>query len=493
MSERVKVARSAAVEAIGKGAPMRAGLFVNGQMQAAEAGESFERLDPSTDLVASIAAAGRAADADHLAFVAATNFAAWSALSGQARAAVLRRAAELMEAYAPRFEASMAAEIGATPQWVAFNLQVAKETLLATAELAESDIMATPPEAASVAVRVPAGVCLAIAPWNAPVALGVRAIAYPLAFGNTVIFKASELCPVSHVLLGELFTEAGVPPGVLGILTNAPEHAEEIVETLIANPAVRRVNFTGSTRVGRIIAGIAAQHLKRCLLELGGKSPFIVLADADLDQAIEAALFGAYLNSGQICMATDRIIVDQSIADEFVDRFAARARALTAGDPRQSGSMIGPLATGSIAVRLSALIEDAVSKGAVLRAGGPARGQFMDATILDHVSPMMRIYSEECFGPMVGIYRTSSIAEAVTVANDCEYGLASAVFGRDLTMARAVADQLETGICHINGATVADDPFMPFGGVKSSGYGSFGGVSCSDEFSELRWITTKST
>ncbi|TMV91886.1 aldehyde dehydrogenase [Thioclava sp. BHET1] len=468
-------------------------MFVNGTQVAAESGASFTRLDPSSEQVASVAPAGRAADAEAMAAIAAASFEAWARLSGQARAQVLRRAAALVPRYADRFLASMTKEVGATPEWITFNLRIATDMLRATADLAEAfDTRAQAgTRAGSEAVRVPAGVCLAIAPWNAPVALGLRAIAFPLAFGNTVIFKASELCPVTHVLIGELLHEAGLPPGVLSILTNAPEHSEEVVETLIAHPTIRRVNFTGSTRVGRIVAGIAARHLKRCLLELGGKSPFIVLPDANIDHAVEAALLGGFLNSGQICMATDRIIIDHAIADRFVSALAARAQGLVAGDPRSEGVRVGPLATPSIAVRLSALIEDALGKGAVLRSGGPARAQFMDATIVDHVSPMMRIASEECFGPLLGIYRVGSVEEAVTIANDCEYGLSSAVFSADEEAARAVADQLETGICHVNGATVADDPAMPFGGLKSSGYGRFGGESCIDEFTELRWITTR--
>ncbi|WP_323780682.1 aldehyde dehydrogenase [Thalassovita sp.] len=493
MTDFAKTASSAvATTGRGTGGPLETGLFVNGAHVAAEAAATFTRLDPSTDLVASVAADGRAADAEYIASVAAANFSSWSTLTGARRAAVLRRAKQLIPQYAERFAQSMTTEVGATAEWVAFNLQIASDVLEATAALAERfGAEGTVPDGTtSQAVRVPAGVCLAIAPWNAPVALGMRAIAFPLAFGNAVIFKASELCPVTHVLIGDLLHEAGLPAGVLNIITNAPEHSAEVVETLIASPAVRRVNFTGSTRVGRIVAGLGAQHLKRCLLELGGKSPFIVLADANIDLAVEAALFGAYLNSGQICMATDRIIVDHAIADDFVAALAIRARGLTAGDPREPGMRVGPLATSSIAARLSALIEDAVGKGAVLRAGGPARGQFMDATIVDGVSPMMRIYSEECFGPLVGVYRVGSAEEAVTIANDCEYGLSSAVFSRDISAARAVAEQLETGICHINSATVADDPAMPFGGMKASGYGRFGGDACFDEFTELRWITT---
>jgi vanillin dehydrogenase len=467
------------------------GLFINGCQVSAEAHGSFERLDPTTNLVASRAAGGRASDAENMAAVAAASFSGWAALSGAERAAVLLRARALLPAYASRFASRMTAEMGATADWIEFNLTIAAKVLTATADLAArfDPGSAVLGDGTSVAVRQPVGICLAIAPWNAPIALGMRSIAFPLAFGNAVIFKASELCPATHVLLAELLHEAGVPAGVLSVMTNAPEHSEEVVETLIAHAAVRRINFTGSTRVGRIVAVIAARHLKRCLLELGGKSPFVVLADADLEAAVEAAVFGAYLNNGQICMATDRIIVEDAVADAFVAALAERARLLIAGDPRLTGVRLGPLGTPGIATRLSALISDALEKGARLVTGGPAHGQFMDATIIDHVSPMMRLYSEECFGPLVGIYRVGSADEAVTIANDCEYGLSSAVFSADLVAAGAIAAQLETGICHINGPTVADDPSMPFGGMKSSGYGRFGGDACLDEFTEVRWIT----
>lgn len=476
-------------------APRSVGLFLDGRQVPAAVPATFDRLDPCTDLPASRAAAGRAADAEAMADLAAAAFARWSQTSGEERAAILRRAKALLRGNAERIGELMTTEIGATKDWVEFNISIGEAAFEAAAKLAvEHDPRGIPTEGeGSFAVRQPVGVCLAMAPWNAPIALGVRSVAFPLAFGNSVIFKASELAPATHVFLGELLHEAGVPPGAIAVMTNAPENSEEVVETLIAHPAVRRVNFTGSTRVGRIVASIAARHLKRCLLELGGKSPFIVLAEADLDAAVEAALHGAYLNQGQICMATDRIIVEDSIADAFVGRLAERARELRAGDPRQPGVRLGPLATPSIAARLAALTEDALHKGASLVTGGPAHGQFMDATIVDNVSSMMRLYAEECFGPIVGIYRVPSPEVAVTVANDCEYGLSSAVFTRNDALAREVAGRLETGICHINAATVADDPEMPFGGMKSSGYGRFGGEACLDEFTEIRWITVART
>jgi acyl-CoA reductase-like NAD-dependent aldehyde dehydrogenase len=332
-------------------------------------------------------------------------------------------------------------------------------------------------------------VCLAIAPWNAPVILGVRSIAMALACGNTVVLKSSELCPATHRLIGDVLTEAGFPAGVLNIVSNAPADASAVVEALIAHPVVRRINFTGSTRVGRIIAQIAAKHLKRCLLELGGKAALIVLDDADLDLAVSAAAFGAYFNQGQICMSTERIIVLDDVADAFVEKFLAKAKTLRAGDPARGDLPLGALVTAESARRVRGLIDDAVAKGAALLAGGDNHDAFMDATVIDHVTRTMRLYREESFGPVAAIIRVGSVEEAITVANDCEYGLSGAVFGRDVGRALDVARRVESGICHINAATVGDEPQIPFGGVKASGYGKFGGPAALDEFTELRWIT----
>ncbi|WP_211313831.1 aldehyde dehydrogenase [Marinomonas piezotolerans] len=469
-----------------------ADLFIKGGFKPAKSGDYFDRLDPSTGLIASRAACGRQVDAEHMAAVATAHFSSWSSFTVEQRAEVLMRAKDLMPSYRNEFADRMLREIGATQEWVDFNIEVGMDAIEAAVNLALSYQATTPTDtnsSSSFIIRQPAGVCLAIAPWNAPIALGLRAIAFPLAFGNTVIFKASELSPACHTLLAKVFQEAGLPDGVLGVMTNAPEHSEEIITSLIAHPSVRRINFTGSTRIGKIIATLAAQHLKRCLLELGGKSPMIVLKDADLKLAAKEALFGAFLNQGQICMATDRIIVETDIADQFIELLKNETQKLIAGDPRKPDVKLGPVASPSIASRLSALIEDALDKGATLITGTPRRGQFIDATLLDHITPMMRIYSEECFGPIAGIYRVDSAEEAITVANNCEYGLAAAIFSRDLNLARSIANQLESGMCHINAATVKDDPSMPFGGLKSSGYGRFGSAACVDEFTEVRWIT----
>jgi len=303
----------------------------------------------------------------------------------------------------------------------------------------------------------------------------------------------SVLCPATHHLIARTLSDAGLPAGTVNVVANAPDDAPAVVEALIAHPAIRRVNFTGSTRVGRIIAQSAARHLKPVLLELGGKAPLLVLDDADLDAAVGAAAFGAFMNQGQICMSTERLVVDDAIADAFAARFAAKAASLPAGDPRRDDVVLGAVVTPEAIQRIRRLIDDAVSKGAKLIAGGSIEGNIMAATVLDKVTPAMEIYGEESFGPVVCIVRVSGTEEAIRVANDSEYGLSSAVFSRDIARAMEVAKRIESGICHINGPTVHDEAQMPFGGVKASGYGRFGGKAGIHEFTELRWITVQTT
>jgi benzaldehyde dehydrogenase (NAD) len=352
-------------------------------------------------------------------------------------------------------------------------------------EVIPSDV----PGSVSMALRRPAGVVLGIAPWNAPVILGVRAIATPLACGNTVVLKASELCPATHGLIVEALHEAGLPAGVVNFVTNAPDDAAAVVEAMVAHPLLRRVNFTGSTRVGRLIAQTCARHLKPAVLELGGKAPLLVLDDADLEAAVNAATFGAFANSGQICMSTERIVVDERIADAFVNKLAAKAVGLPLGDPRRGPVVLGSVVDASTVERCNALIDDALAKGAKLVCGGKADSTLMPATLLDHVTAAMRIYHEESFGPVKPIVRVKDVEEAVRVANDNAYGLSAAVFGRDVARAWTVAGRIESGICHVNGPTVHDEAQMPFGGVKDSGYGRFGGKAGIEAFTELRWIT----
>jgi benzaldehyde dehydrogenase (NAD) len=386
-------------------------------------------------------------------------------------------------------------ETGGTFGWGMFNVQLAAGMLHEAAaqakKVAEQEIPSHIPGKKAKAVRQPVGVVVGIAPWNAPVILGTRAVAAPLAYGNTVVLKASEESPRTHAAIVRALTDAGLPAGVVNLITNAPEDAADVVDELIAHPATRRVNFTGSTRVGRIVAENAARHLKRVLLELGGKAPMVVLADADLDRAVPAANFGAFMHQGQICMSTERIVADSAVAGELADRLGERAQALSVGDPHNPETQIGPLVNAKAVERVTALVDDAVAKGARVVTGGEADGPFYKPTVLAGVTPEMRIYGEESFGPVVTIVAVNGVDEAVDVANDTEYGLSSAVFSRDVDAALDVARRLETGMCHVNDSTVHDEPQMPFGGVKDSGWGRFGGEAAAEEFTELRWITVQ--
>lgn len=468
-------------------------LLMGGQAATATGGASFDRHNPLDGQVATRAPAATPDDARAAVDAAALAFPAWAAIGPGERRALLMRASQALAAKGEAIAAAMAAETGASGLWAGFNVHLAADMLLEaaalTTQISGQIIPSNIPGSVAMAVRQPAGVVLGIAPWNAPVILAVRAIATPLACGNTVVLKGSELCPATHGLVIEALQDAGLPAGVVNFVTNAPADAAAVVEAMIAHPAVRRVNFTGSTRVGRLIGQTAARHLKPAILELGGKAPFIVLDDADIPAAVAGCTFGAFANSGQICMSTERIIVDEQIADDFVARLTARAQALPLGDPRQGPVVLGSVVDMHTVHRANALIDDALAKGARLLCGGKASSTLMPATLLDHVTADMDIFREETFAPVKAIVRVRGVEQAIAVANDNEFGLSSAVYGRDTARAWQVAARLETGICHINGPTVHDEAQMPFGGVKASGYGRFGGQAGIDAFTDTRWIT----
>ncbi|HSW20782.1 MAG TPA: aldehyde dehydrogenase [Ramlibacter sp.] len=472
-------------------------MLIGGEKTASASGKTFERRNPLDGAVATRAPAATPQDAIAAVESASKAFAAWSGMGPSVRRALLLKAAAALEAKTPKFIEVMAAETGAASPWAGFNVHLAagmlQEAAAITTQISGEVIPSDVPGSLAMGMRVAAGVVLGIAPWNAPVILGVRAIATPLACGNTVILKGSELCPATHGLIIEALQEAGLPPGVVNFVTNAPADAAAVVEAMVAHPAVRRVNFTGSTKVGKLIAQTCAKYLKPVVLELGGKAPFVVLDDADLDAAVDGAIFGAFANSGQICMSTERLVVDEKVADAFVAKLAARAVGLPLGDPRKGPTVLGSVVDMGAVERCNALIDDALAKGARLACGGRSENTLMAATVLDHVTREMRIYHEESFGPVKPVVRVAGVDAAVDCANDNPYGLSAAVFSRDVGRAMQVAQRIESGICHINGPTVHDEAQMPFGGVKESGYGRFGGKAGIEAFTELRWITVQTT
>ncbi len=383
----------------------------------------------------------------------------------------------------------MAQEVGGVAGWAGFNVMLAANMLreaasAATAPIGEVLTTDTPGQL-SLAVREPLGVVAAISPWNAPIILSARAVAAPLAAGNTVVLKPSEDAPIAagH-FIADVLHEAGLPPGVLNVVTNAPSDAAEVAEALISDPRVRAVNFTGSTEVGRIIGTLAAQHLKPAVLELGGKNALLVLDDADLDHAVEAATFSSFFNAGQICMSADRILVHHAVAEEFTAKLAAKVASLPHGDPADPGTVIGPVITPQAASRVAALVTEAVDAGARVRAGGDGA-----ATVLDNVTPAMRIFQEEIFGPAVVVTAVADDDEAVDIANDTEHGLTAGILTEDSRRGLALARRIRTGIVHVGNQTVDDEPQAPFGGVKASGYGRFGGRWGIEAFSATRWVT----
>ena len=455
---------------------------------------TFDRLNPVTGELASRAAAMKAGDILAITARAQQGFLVWSKMGPNARRTVLMKAADALMAKKDEFVAAMMGEIGATAGWAMFNLGLAagmvREAACLTTQISGEVIPSDHEGTVSMALREPVGVMLGIAPWNAPIILGVRAIAVPLACGNSVILKASENCPRTHGLIIEAFAEAGFPDGVVNSVTNAPEDAGDVVGALIDAPEVRRINFTGSTAVGRIIAKRAAEHLKPVLLELGGKAPMLVLEDADLDEAVKAAAFGAYMNQGQICMSTERIVVVDAVADEFAAKFKAKVESMPAGDPAAGNTPLGAVVDRKTVEHCYSLIEDAVAKGAELLVGGETtHNVVMPAHLVDKVTPDMKLFRDESFGPVVGMIRARDEAHAIELANDTQYGLSAAVFTKDTARGLKVARQIRSGICHVNGSTVSDEPQMPFGGMKASGYGRFGGKAGIDAFTELRWIT----
>jgi acyl-CoA reductase-like NAD-dependent aldehyde dehydrogenase len=470
-------------------------LFINGEWQGAFDNRTFEKTNPFTGEIISRFSSARRNDARRVVDAASDAFPAWSASPPAVRRNLFLQAADILDRRQPEIARTMGEEMGGTFGWGMFNCiftagllrEAAAQAYGLIGEIIPSDL----PDTVAMAIRQPVGVIVGIAPWNAPLILGMRAVAMPLAYGNTVVLKASEESPATHLAIAEIFHEAGFPKGVINVVTNSPADAAEVVDELIAHPKTRRINFTGSTRVGRIIAEKAGSHLKRVLLELGGKAPMIVLQDADLEAAVAAANFGSFMNQGQICMSTERIVVESQIAEVFGRNLAAKASALKVGDPFQPDTQIGPVINKGTIERVQALVDDALAKGAKLLCGGKAQGPCYLPTVLYGVTPEMRVYHDESFGPLASIVIVANGDEALRVANDTEYGLSSAVFSRDVNKAMKFAERLESGICHVNGATVHDEPQMPFGGVKDSGWGRFGGKAGLEEFTELRWITIR--
>ncbi len=473
-------------------------MFIGGNWVDAVNGKTFEDMNPFTGEVYAHLPAGTRDDAYRAIEAAQAAFPEWSSTPPSFRRNIFLKAADIMERRQDELVRAMMEEVGGTIGIAMFQMffvpGLYRMVASAAYDVKGEIIPADHKDSFFMAIRQPAGVVSCFGPFNVPYILCSRAFAVPVAYGNTAVLKPSEEAPVTGgILLAEIFEEAGLPPGVLNVITSTREDAVEVGDEMIAHPAVRRISFTGSTDVGRIIAEKAGRHLKRAILELGGKDPLIILADADIDYAVDAATWGAFMHQGQVCMSTERIIIEKKIADQFTEKLKERALSLPMGDPTNPATAIGPLINQRAVDLVHAHVQEALSGGAELVCGGRYDNLVYHPTIVTDVKPDMRIFTDQTFGPVAPIVTVGDAEEALAVANNSKYGLSSGIITRDFTRALDIAMRLETGMVHIGDQTVNDEPQAPFGGVKGSGYGRFGGQAALDEFTELRWINVQRT
>ena len=472
--------------------------YLNGEWAAAAEGTTFDDFNPYTGGVYAKVAGGKAADARRAVDAAAAAFPSWAATPPQARRAYFLKAADILERRTEEIAVILMEETGATFGMAMFQCsltpgmlrEAAAQVHMVTGQIIPANL----PGAFFMALRQPVGVVVGIAPWNAPLILSLRAVAFPMAYGNTTVLKPSSEAPISGGLVyAEIFEEAGLPAGVLNVLTNAPGFAGEVGDVLVTDPRVRRISFTGSSEVGREVAKKAGENLKRVALELGGSDPLLVLKDGDVDYAVNAATFGRFFHQGQICMSVKRIIVEKPVAAEFIEKFVGKVSGLKVGDPKEPDTIIGPLINQTQLDLLRAQVDEATARGAKVLCGGKFEGLSYWPTVLTDVKEDMRVCQEEVFGPVVPVIVVEDEEEALRVANNSPFGLSSGIITGDFVKGLSIAERLETGMVHINDSSVHDEPQVPFGGVKDSGWGRHGGLAALEEFTELRWVTMQRT
>ncbi|KAL1880766.1 hypothetical protein VTK73DRAFT_5151 [Phialemonium thermophilum] len=475
-------------------------LHINGKYQSGSRGETFPVKNPMTGRVIYHSASATVDDYSAAIETAHAAYESWSRVGPSKRRLIFLKAADIIETYlnggAPEI---LSAEVSATNPWIKLNILATAGVFRESASLAthiKGEIVpADRPGTTILIERSAVGVVFAISPWNAPVNLTARAIATPLICGNTVVLKPSEFSPKSQHLVVEALTAAGLPSGCLNFLPTSREESPAVTEFAVKHPKVLRVNFTGSDRVGRIIAGWAATCLKQCVLELGGKAPVIVFEDANIQDAVEAVVYGALSNSGQVCMSTERVIVHKSISGPFKSALLERVRKLKHGDHTADAEVtISGLFSPESAARVRDLIKNAVDNGANLLAGdlkitGPNK-TILAPHVLEGVRSNMDLYHKEVFGPVIMLSEFVTQDEAIKAANDSEFSLCASVFSQDIMRAMDVARQIRAGSCHINGPTVYVEATLPNGGTGgSSGYGRFGGIAGVEEFTERKIVT----
>lgn len=465
-------------------------LFIGGKWVRSSRNAPVEDFNPATGaLYARIEQAGEA-EARKAIDAAQEAGERWGNSLVSERVALLGRVAALLEARRGELVDVLVDEAGSLPGKAHFEVNYCIDLCHSAAGDARHIFGETLPETMpgqfGFTLRRPLGVVVGISPFNVPLLLSMKKICLALAAGNSFVLKPSEETPVLGLKIASLFEEAGLPPGVLNVI---PGPAEALGDVLISDPRVKLVSFTGSTRVGKRIGAQAAAHLKKFTLEMGGKSPLVILADADLDYALESAAFGAFFHQGQACMAGSRIIVESALYERFADAFAKRVSGYRVGNPRDEGVVIGPLIRDSQCGFIMDQLAEAEAQGARVLTGGRHRDRYFEATVIADVTPEMRIFDEESFGPVTTLIRARDAGHALELANLSSYGLSAGVITNDLQKAFLFAQKLETGMVHINDCTLTDEPHVPFGGVKNSGYGREGGRYSMDELTELKWVT----
>jgi aldehyde dehydrogenase (NAD+) len=454
---------------------------------------SFDVTNPATGEVWGTVPDANGEDAKKAIEAAAAAQPAWAALPHPERAKYLLKAADIMESQIKPIAGKI---VGETGGWIGKGMFEASyvpgvfRAAAAAVYQLTGEILPSDHHKVSMVTRQPVGVVSVITPWNFPYLLSARGIAVAMAVGNSVVLKPSEETPyMGGIIFAEIFEEAGWPAGVLNVITCCRDHVQEVGKEMVSNPHVKAISFTGSTAVGRQIASEAGYLLKKACIEAGGKDALLVLDDADMSKAVNAATFGGYMHQGQICMSVERVIVDEKVAHEFTERLVNNVKTLGVGDPSQMPNVIGPIINEKQLNKIHAQVTDAVEKGAKVLTGGSYDGLFYQPTVITDVSPDMDIYYDETFGPVVIVLKADGVEQAVNIANDSEYGLSAGVITQDEEKGLQIARQLETGMVHINDSSLNDEPHIPFGGMKNSGVGRHGGKASIDTFTETRWIT----
>ncbi|MBC7285587.1 aldehyde dehydrogenase family protein [Hoeflea sp.] len=467
--------------------------WIGGTAVSPSGGTYFDDLNPIDDSVYSRVPAGTADDVDRAVEEAHRAFLAHRDTPAAIREGWLTKAAAIMERDVAAFTDVLVDEIGSPIAKAGFETRFAIGFLRAAAGVPRrvrgETIPSDTPGRFSMSLRQPVGVVAGITPFNVPLIKGIKQSAMALATGNAFVLLPSEAAPMVAHLLADLWKNAGVPDGLFNVVYG---NGAEIGDALTGHPKVSAITFTGSSRVGKHIAQIAARDLKKYTLELGGKSPLVVCADADLDKAVGAALFSIFMYLGLVCLGASRIYVERPIFDKFAEAFAAAPANARAGNLREPTTMLGPIISERQRERVRRHIDDARTKGAEVLAGGEWNGNFCSATVLRGVTPDMTVFAEETFGPVTSLYPFDTIEEALELANDTEYGLSASIFTRDIDKALRFAQQAEAGMVHINAPTLYDEPHVPFGGIKSSGFGREGTEADLDIMTEWKWVTIQS-